>query len=135
MSKITIIDNAFVTLWYHPTEKIVHHQFHKKTVYGNYLREMLNRGAELLHEHNACKWLSDDRNHVILTPEDFIWGSKEWSPKVLGYGWKYWAIVKPTDEIGKMSIEQITYDYKMKGLIIEYFDDTEKAFEWLRNCK
>ena len=29
MSKITILDNEYVTLWYHPDHGIVHHQFHK----------------------------------------------------------------------------------------------------------
>ncbi len=29
MNRTTEIDNEFVTMWYYPDEKIVHHQFHK----------------------------------------------------------------------------------------------------------
>ena len=28
-SKITVMENEFVTVWYHADKKIVHHQFHK----------------------------------------------------------------------------------------------------------
>lgn len=135
MSKLTIIDNEYITLWYHPNEKIVHHQFHKKTIHGEFFYDALNKGAEILKENNACKWLSDDRTNIIFAEEDMVWGSTVWSPKALSYGWKYWAIVKPVDYVGRMLSEQITYQYKDTGLIIEYFDDVETAFEWLSDCK
>ncbi len=131
----TVIDNEFITMWYHPEEKIVHHQFHTKTINGKILRDALNTGAELLKKNHARKWLSDDRSYIIFAHEDLKWGADEWQPKAVSYGWKYWAIVKPLDEIGKMSIEQISYDYKITGLTIEYFDNVDKAFEWLCNCK
>ena len=135
MLKNTIIDNEFITLWYHPIEKIIHHQFHKKTIYGQIFRDALNTGAEILKENSACKWLSDDRTHIIFSEEDLVWGSKEWAPKVFGYGWKYWAMVRPTEQIGRMNFERITHEFKSRGLTIEYFDDVEKAFEWLCKCK
>ncbi len=135
MPRKTIIDNEFITIWYYPDEKIVHHQFHKKTIYGKTFRDALNTGANLLKENKACKWLSDDRKNVIFAQEDLAWGIEEWQPKVLSYGWKYWAIVKPIDEVGRMSIEQISYDYKIMGLTVEYFNDVDEAFNWLCNCK
>jgi hypothetical protein len=135
MPKTTVMDNEYITIWYHTEEKIVHHKFHTKTIYGKTFRDALNTGAELLKNNKACKWLSDDRNNVIFAQEDLLWGIEEWQPKVLKYGWKYWAIVKPLDEIGRMNTEQISYDYKIMGITIEYFDEVNKAFEWLCGVK
>lgn len=135
MSKITIIDNEFITMWYYPVEKIVHHQFHKKTIYGQVFRDALNTGIKIQKENNACKWLSDDRTNVVFAQDDMNWGTMEWTPNALEHGWKYWAIVKPLDSVGKMMSEQIAYGHKKLGLTVEYFKDVEKAFEWLCNCK
>ncbi len=135
MSKLTVIDNEFITLWYYPEKKIVHHQLHKKTIYGQIFRDALNAGAEILKENNACKWLSDNRKNVIFTEEDLTWGSQVWMPKVFDYGWKYEAVLKPIDQTGIMNFERIIYAFNQKGLITEYFEDVETAFEWLCRCK
>jgi hypothetical protein len=132
MLKQTIIDNEFITMWYHPDEKILHHQFHTRVIFGEYFRGALNKGSELLKENNACKWLSDDRTNVVFTQEDMIWGMHDWSSRALEAGWKYWAIVKPRHAFGMISFDEFIHDYKQKGLIIELFDDVEKAFEWLK---
>jgi len=42
----TILDNKWATLWYHPAEKIVHHEIHEPIV-GKPFRELLTKGAEL----------------------------------------------------------------------------------------
>jgi hypothetical protein len=135
MPKQVIIENDFITLWFHPDKKIVHHQFHKKTINSEVLREALNTGAQLLKDHSACKWLSDDRSYVIMSQEDAKWATNIWTPIVIGNGWKYWAILKPADQIGKMSIEQISYDYKQQGITVDFFDNEEKAIEWLDSFK
>jgi len=131
MPQQIIIDNDFVTLWYHSEKKIVHHKFNKKTIYGSFLRDVLNKGAELLKENNACKWLSDDRSNIVFAPDDAQWGVSDWFPRAVAAGWKYWAILRPIDEIGKMNIEQFTSEYSKKGIVVEFFEDENKAIDWL----
>lgn len=132
MPKQTIIDNEFITMWYYPEEKILHHQFHTRVIFGDYFRDALNKGTELLKNNNACKWLSDDRTNVVFTQEDMIWGMHNWSSRALEAGWKYWAIVKPNHAFGMISFDEFIDYYKPRGLIIELFDDVDKAFEWLK---
>jgi hypothetical protein len=60
MSTITIIDNDYAILMYHPDTQIVHHPFYKP-ISGQEFRGVLDEGAALLKKHSACKWLSDDR--------------------------------------------------------------------------
>jgi hypothetical protein len=46
MSTMTMLDNEYVTVWYHPETKIVHHKFHK-FIYGDNFRAALNKGLEV----------------------------------------------------------------------------------------
>ena len=62
MSLITILDNEYVTLWYHPDKQIIHHQFHK-FLYGQAFRDAMNAGTEAMKKYGAHKWLSDDRKN------------------------------------------------------------------------
>ena len=133
MSKLTIIDNEYITLWYHPEEKIVHHQLHKKSIFSNLFREALNKGTELLLENHACKWLSDDRSHAVFAQEDTAWSYNEWFPKTKNAGWKFWALVQPEMLIGKLEIERFTTEYAKQGLTVKYFSDVDEAFNWLKD--
>ncbi len=44
MSRQTIIETEYATLWYYPEEKIVHHQFHK-FIHGDEFRKVMLKGA------------------------------------------------------------------------------------------
>ncbi len=131
MSTITVVDNEFITLWYHPEDKIVHHRFHKKTIYGEHLRNAFSKGVDLLKENNAKKWLSDDRENIIFTEEDTEWFLKDWFPRAVESGWQFWALVQPQQIIGKINLEQFTNDYSKKGIMIKLFDNLDSAKEWL----
>lgn len=126
----TIIDNDRVTLWYHPETGVVHHQF-KKPVRGRDFREVLNAGLEIMEEHGATRWLSDDRNNSALTPEDSTWAEDVWSEAAVKIGWRYWAIVLPEYVVGKMDMAQYIARGRGKGVNVRVFSDPAEALEWL----
>jgi hypothetical protein len=132
MSPMTIIDNAYVTLWFHPEKKIVHHQIHK-FLYGDALREALNTGTGLLAEHKADKWLSDDRKNWALPPEDIEWSKTDWFPRTVKAGWKYWALVQPEKVVGQMNMKRFTEEYAQQGIIVQVFTDPDAALAWLES--
>lgn len=130
MSSITILDNEYVTLWYHSDKKIIHHQFHK-FLYGQAFREALNAGTEAMRKHNAHKWLSDDRKNSALPKDDLEWGRTEWFPRTVLAGWKYWAIVLPENIFGQMNMEREAQVNSEKGIITAKFDNPDEAMAWL----
>jgi hypothetical protein len=130
MAKEIIIDNEFISVWYHPEKKIIHHEFHKFTE-GNIFREGLSSGAQVLENNHVQKWLSDDRKNSVLTEEDRKWTSTEWRPRVLKAGWKFWAIVLPEKVVGQMSMKRIIEEYAKTGVTVKIFDDPENALDWL----
>lgn len=92
MNKKVEIENEYVTLWYYPDAKIVHHKFHK-FIYGEQFREALNKGFDIFIQNKATKWLSDDRNNNALPSDDVKFATEDWAPRVIKAGWKYWGLI------------------------------------------
>ncbi len=133
MSKITILDTDYATLWYHPETKIVQHVFHR-FIYGPRFREVLETGLQIFKEHGAQKWLSDDRKNSTLTADDTKWALNDWNPRVYAAGWKYWAIVMPDKVVGQLNMERIMKDNIALGLTIKVFEDADEALKWLEEA-
>jgi hypothetical protein len=130
MSAITILDNDYATLMYYPDQKIVHHVFHKP-ISGQEFRSVLNRGADLLREHGASKWLSDDRNNSMLSPEDTEWSKTDWFPRASAAGWRFWALVVPPDLMARLNLKEFVDAYFEQGLRTMVFVDPQEAMAWL----
>lgn len=130
MSKITVLDTPFVSLWYHPEKKIVHHQLHQ-FIYGEEFRAFLLAGTELIKKHRAQKWLSDDRANTVLSQEDADWGRVNWFPQTVQAGWKHWAIVRPTKVLGQMSMDRLASEYAKAGITAQFFSEPDEAMTWL----
>ncbi len=101
MEEKTLVHNEFITMWYYPKRKIVHHIIHKY-VYGEFFRDAMSMGVETLKMYRAHKWLSDDRSYAAVSKEDIEWGMTVWAPRAIGAGWRHWAIVLPKSLIGQM---------------------------------
>ena len=132
MPKVTVLDNEFITLWYHPESKIIHHKFHKY-IFGEAFREGLNTGWEVMKKYGAQKWLSDDRNNPVLDSADTEWNMAHWLPQVIEAGWKYWAIVQPEEFAAKYGLDALTKELADRGITVRIFNDPEKAMKWLEN--
>lgn len=131
MTEMTLIQTDFATLVYHPDAKIVHHTFHKP-IGGQEFRNVLNTGAEAMEKYGATKWLSDDRNNSVLSPEDGGWGSNDWFPRAVKAGFKYWALVVPDDILARMDLKQYIDSFFEQGLRVMVFTKPEDAMAWLR---
>ena len=132
MSKQTIFDKEYATLWYYPENKIVHHEFHK-FIYGAEFRNVLTTGLDIFRKNGAQKWLSDDRKNSALPTEDVNWAMGEWSPQVLAAGWKFWAVVMPDKVVGQLNMNRFMKRYIENGLTIKVFEDTDEALKWLES--
>lgn len=132
MQSITLYDNGFATMWYHPGKKIVHHQIHK-FIFGEELQKLLLTGTESIKKNRANKWLSDDRNNAALKKEDLEWALTSWFPQTVQAGWKFWAIVQPEKIIGKMNMEKVVADYAKAGIVAKFFTELDEAMRWLES--
>ena len=130
LSKQTIFEDEYASLWYYPDIKIIHHKFHK-FIYGDHFRTLLTKGADVFEQEGCIKWLSDDRNNSALPSEDAKWAIGNWNPRVLGAGWRYWAMILPDKSVGKLNMKRLITNYEMIGVQVELFEDTDSALDWL----
>ncbi|MBZ0276982.1 MAG: hypothetical protein K8I60_12600 [Anaerolineae bacterium] len=130
MSEITIVDNPYITVKYLDDQKIVFHTIHKP-VGGQVFRSALNAGTEALKRYGASKWLSDDRLNGPVSDEDREWSFQNWNLPTIQAGWKYWALVVPTELIAADSLAPVIEKLYEYGLRMMTFSTVEAALEWL----
>lgn len=128
----TLIDNQYVTLYYHEDKQMVHH-IYKKGIHGEYLQEALNMGTDYLIENGATKWLSDNSAIDGVTDEESAWINEEWLPRTIEGGWKFWALVVPEAAMGAMNMTQFIHSFSKQGVRCRVFVDSEKAMTWLES--
>lgn len=133
MSSNIVFQNEDATLMYHDTDKIVHHEFHRP-IASETFRQVLNMGVDIFKNHEATKWLSDDRKNGALSDDDSTWAKTDWFPRVLGAGWKFWALVVPEDIMARMNLVQFVSPYMEMGLMVRVFTKPEDALGWLRKA-
>jgi hypothetical protein len=126
----TIIENPEVSLFFHRAHGIVQHEIHK-SIRTDAFRTALSKGADILEANKLTKWMSDDRNHVVLSPEDENWARTVWFPRVKGAGWKHWAIVKPAAAIGALNLNRFLAMYAELGINATLVTDFDEALQWL----
>lgn len=133
MPAITIVDNENISIWYYPESKILHHRVHR-FFFGKEWRDAFNKGAEAFIQYHADKYLSDDREITTLTKEDQEWGEKDWSPRLVKAGWRYWAIVMPEKIIGQVTLRKAAANQSTSGVTTRIFSSLQEAKEWLEQC-
>jgi len=127
-----IHQSEWVTVWYHPKVRVVHHCFHK-ALRGEAFRAALLQGTAALRERGATKWLSDNRLVFILPQEDQQWADTEWFPETMKAGWKYWAIVRPEKAAADLYMRRVAASRSSAGVKTELFATAEAGMAWLTN--
>ncbi|HKO91258.1 MAG TPA: hypothetical protein VJU61_08910 [Polyangiaceae bacterium] len=125
-----IHQSEWITVWYHPEVKVVHHRLHK-AIRGEPFRSALLQGTAVLRQRGATKWLSDNRQVFILPQADQEWADAEWFPQALKAGWKYWAIVRPERAAADLFIRRLAATRSAAGVKTELFTTPEASMEWL----
>lgn len=124
-------DNEYITIWYHPEAKVVHHQIHKVFRGPEYRLAMLKATATL-KKHRAHKWLTDVRVQFILPQDDQDWVSNVFFPATLQAGWKYCAVVKPDMAIVDLYVRRFLKTWAELGVTAELVRTPEEGMRWLR---
>lgn len=130
MSVQVIIDNPCVQLYYHEDVGVVHHHW-TADLDSKHMRESLSTGVELLKQHGAYKWLSDNRFIQPHSDADEIWINQVWLPDAINAGWRCWALVVPEAFASRVNMVNFVNEFYEKGVRVMVFTDVDKAMDWL----
>jgi hypothetical protein len=129
--KETVIETPRMSLYYHPAQKIIHHEMHAYPGL-ELLERVLRKGLELMKANGASRWLSDDRMGGTLPQSHHEWGEKVWAPEAIRSGWKRWALVLPENTLHTSNMNRLSERYAALGVTVEHFSDPTRAIVWLK---
>ena len=127
----TLVDNEFITLKHVAEDDYIYHVIHKPISFETF-REALDIGTKALKDKGCVKWLSDDRKNGPLSEEQQKWAQEDWIPRTIQTGWKFWAVVVPTDVISAGSLIPVINHLYEYGLRMAVFASQQEAVEWLK---
>jgi|GEM_PF-635647 len=145
MTVTPILNTDAYELVYHVENKIVQHTLkagindpdisdvHNGETITKWQR-LLTVGTDVLVEHGATKWISDNRvQQVELQDVDQQWIMNTWSKRVMSVGWKYWALVVPESVVSARNTAQFIELFHGYGVWVTVYSDMDKAMTWLVN--
>lgn len=133
LKKELVVEVPGLTVWYCPDERFIHHEMSRYPG-AAVLESALDAGLEALRAHRASKWLSDDRRGGALPKSHHEWGQNVWGPKAAAAGWKYWALLPPTEMLGTTNMLRLVEIYAALGVKAKTFGDLQSAIDWLVTC-
>ncbi len=131
--KETIIDTPAYVLWFYPDQGLLHHVM-RKYPGVEILESSLEKGLDLIKNRGATKWLSDDRRGGALPKSHHDWALRVWGPKAAAAGWKWWALLPPTELLGSANMARLAEIYGALGVFVRTFGDPDAATKWLASC-
>jgi len=96
----------------------------------------MNKIIDLMAEHKTGALLGDTKELGALSEEDQQWSFTEWLEKALQVGYHSFAVIISPDIFAQMSVEDTLTEVQAKTTVtIQYFDDEEKAREWIKSVR
>lgn len=93
-------------------------------------REGINKSLEFFQQKQIDKIISDTQNAALVKKEDTDWVATVITPKMMQHGLRRMAFIVPTNVFTQMSVDNFKSEAK-GGVRIQYFDNYEKAKEWI----
>jgi hypothetical protein len=97
-------------------------------------QESLNLALNLARSKNVVYWIAHITQSRHATPEDFTWVSEVWFPELISTPIKKFAIILPQNVFQEMvGVYLNRLNVTVLPFEIEFFDQPEQAYNWVRN--
>lgn len=93
-------------------------------------REAIYKTIEHFKDKNLDKILSNTKEFNVVKKEDTDWANHYSMPLLIEHGLRYVAFVVPSNVFSQISVENFKKSSKEK-VEIRYFEDVDKAKEWM----
>ena len=130
MEPVTVLDNEFITMQYLPDHKCIYHVIHKP-IPDQPFRDALDAGTKALKQYEIHKWFSDDRSNGPLSTTFLEWSAKDWQPRTIAAGWKYWANIVPQQLVAAGTLNPVMEAVFAMGLVLQVFSNENEGWEWI----
>jgi hypothetical protein len=97
-------------------------------------RALSERGLELLRSKGASRMLNDTTHLPIIGEDDQRWVNQVFIPRALATGFRICAMVNSRFYFNRVAVENVARQISPGELVIEYFEGSDSAKEWLRQA-
>ncbi len=98
------------------------------------LRELLEKGLELLIFREGHRWLEDTIEYVTLSKDDEEWTNNDWLPRAIKGGLKRMAILVPANLVQKNVVDRIPNKaVDAESILIGRFSNIDVALNWVKS--
>lgn len=130
---------ALTTKLYEKPYLVIEYDAEKKLVIQNWkgfatsaeFRAGIEKSVEIFRQKKPCGLLSNTKNSSLVKKEDTEWAATYGIGNMLQNGLKAVAFIIPTNAFTQMSVSNFKNQTKEAPFIMQYFDDVDKAKEWL----
>lgn len=99
-------------------------------------RTAMDKIIDLMAEYKTGALLGDTKELGALSEEDQQWSFTDWLERALKVGYHSFAVIISPDIFAQMSVEDTLTEVQAKTTVtIQYFDDEEKAREWILSTR
>lgn len=123
--------DEYVTIEVSPAEQLIRLNWTGYAPSGPY-RSILEEAQQNVRSLGLKRWLADLRYMDAILKLDQEWTVTDWFPRMAQSGLKRMAILTSSDYFNQISVERIMSAATPEmPFAISYFDDVDKAKEWL----
>jgi hypothetical protein len=93
--------------------------------------ELLEAEIAALRNHHCTRILADCRRQKVLEPAAQDRANKEWLPRAMAAGLKFFAVVVPSSVLADVNLKASLDKVPATSLQVAYFATPEEGREWL----
>lgn len=98
-------------------------------------REGIEKSVEIFRQNKPLRLLSNTKNSAVVKKEDTEWAASYGIGNMLQNGLKGVAFIVPTNIFTQVSVTNFKSQTKDAPFTLQYFDDVNKAVDWLVTVK
>lgn len=133
----TLLNNRFVKVELDEAQHLLWLEWMPKTadMSEDEYKEILITLVEFVNRHQVKYWLGDTLHFAyVIVPDLQEWTAVEFNTRLAATNLQKMALIIPKELIANLSVEQTTDDMEatdMGKFTVQYFDNTDKAVQWL----
>ena len=127
-------ESLFQTIFFYEDKGLLQKTWHITTEHmpDSIFKAEVEKIAEITEKYKPTKFHDNTTNFYFpIAPKIQTWVNEQIFPRFIAAGVKKYAIIVSKEVIAQLSIEQTMDESNAHQFQVRYFDDIEKAHQWL----
>ena len=129
-SRIILFEKPFLVIEWDADNKLLIQNW-KGFASSSQFREGIEKSVEIFRQKQVLRLLSNTKESSVVKKEDTEWAATYALGNMVKNGLKAVAFIVPTSVFAGVSVSNFEEKSHEMPVVLKYFDDVDKAIEWL----